>query len=146
MATFSRARKIRFAHTDAAGIAFYPRYVGMINDFIEDWFGDGLGFDFKHLHIDEKRAVPTVHIEADFVGASRMHDELAFNLNVTKIGTSSIHLKIWATSGGEDRFRMTFVIAHMDMETGKSLPWPGDMRAAMEKWLTPNLAPEGDPS
>ncbi|SDE62601.1 acyl-CoA thioesterase [Kordiimonas lacus] len=142
MATFVRTRKIRFAHTDAAGIAFYPRYFGMMNDFIEDWFGDGLGFDFKHLHIDEKRAVPTVHIEADFIGAGHMHDELSFALAVTKIGRSSVHLRIHATCAGEDRFRMTFVIAHMDMETGKSLPWPDDMRAAMEKWL----APTGDPS
>ncbi len=142
MAIFSRTRKIRFAHTDAAGIAFYPRYFGMMNDFIEDWFGDGLGFDFKRLHIDEKRAVPTVHIEADFMGAGRMHDDLTFELRLVRIGSSSITLKIRATSGGEDRFRMTFVIAHMDMETGKSMPWPDDMRAALNEWLEP----EGDPS
>ena len=64
-----------------------------------------------------------------------MHDELTFHLTVKKIGTSSVHLAIRAAAGDEDRFRMTFVIAHMDMERGKSLPWPDDMRAAMEKWI-----------
>ena len=67
MKPFRKSVTIRFTHTDAAGIAFYPRYFGLINDLVEDWFGEGLGFDFRHLHIDEKRAVPTVHIEADFI-------------------------------------------------------------------------------
>lgn len=140
MTAFRKSVTIRFAHTDAAGIAFYPRYFGLINDLIEDWFGEGLGFDFKHLHIDEKRAVPTVHIEADFIGASRMHDMLDFSLTLRKMGTSSITLDIGATCGKQDRLKMTFVIVHMDMVTGKSLPWPAEMRAAMARWLTP----EGD--
>lgn len=135
MKPFRKSVKIRFAHTDAAGIAFYPRYFGLINDLVEDWFGEGLGFDFRHLHIDEQRAVPTVHIEADFIGASHMHDVLDFSLALRKIGTSSITLDIGATCKGEDRLKMTFVIVHMDMTTGKSLPWPQDMRDAMKPWL-----------
>ncbi|NVJ98501.1 MAG: acyl-CoA thioesterase [Alphaproteobacteria bacterium] len=136
MPAFTKEISIRFAHTDAAGIAFYPRYFGLINDLIEDWFA-AIGFDFKHLHIDEKRAVPTVHIEADFLAASRMHDVLEFALVLKHIGRSSIHLDISAQSGGEVRLRMKFVIAHMDMESGTSLPWPNDMRTAMTNWLTP---------
>lgn len=139
MPAFEKDITIRFAHTDAAGIAFYPRYFALINDFIEDWFG-ALGFDFKHLHIDERRAVPTVHIEADFLAASHMHDVLTFSLAVRKIGTSSVHLGISARCGDQARFKMRFVIAHMDMDTGTSLPWPDDMTAAMQQWQ----APEGE--
>ncbi len=143
MPAFEKDVTIRFAHTDAAGIAFYPRYFALINDFIEDWFA-ALGFDFKHLHIDEKRAVPTVHIEADFLAASRMHDVLTFSLGVTKIGTSSVQLAIRAHCGTESRFRMRFVIAHMEMDSGSSLPWPADMTAAMKKWRTDETGETGE--
>jgi 4-hydroxybenzoyl-CoA thioesterase len=138
MPTFNRDIKVRFAHTDAAGIMFYPRYFGLVNDVVEDWFGDGIGFDFKHLHIDEKRAVPTAHIKADFFRPSFMHDKLTFSLNLTKLGTSSISLIVRAASEGEDRLKVSLILVHMDMVSGKSLPWPDDMRAAMQKWL-----PEG---
>jgi len=135
MAAFTKTVKIRFAHVDAAGIMFYPRYFGLINDLVEDWFGEGLGFDFRHLHIGEKRAVPTAHIEADFIAPSRMHDMLTFSLAVTRIGTSSCHLTVTACAQAEERLRVKLVIVHMDMATGKALPWPVDMRAAMRPWL-----------
>ncbi|MCJ9429961.1 acyl-CoA thioesterase [Kordiimonas marina] len=135
MAVFEKQVQIRFAHVDAAGIMFYPRYFGLINDLVEDWFGEGLGFDFKHLHIDEKRAVPTAHIEADFMRPSRMHDQLTFSLMATRIGTSSCHLSVMACAQAEERLRVKLVIVHMDMATGKALPWPDDIRAAMRPWL-----------
>jgi 4-hydroxybenzoyl-CoA thioesterase len=141
MPAFIQDVTIRFAHTDAAGIAFYPKYFELINNMIEDWF-EALGFDFRHLHIDEKRAVPTVHIEADFLAASQMHDVLKFSLSVDRIGSSSVHLRIGADCASESRFRMRFVVAHMDMKTGASLPWPNEMRTAMMQWLTEETATE----
>jgi 4-hydroxybenzoyl-CoA thioesterase len=141
MALFKRDIKVRFAHTDAAGIMFYPRYFELVNNHVEDWFGEGIGFDFKHLHIDEKRAVPTAHIKADFFKPSFMHDELIFTLELTKVGTSSIALVVKANCGDEARLKVSLILVHMDMATGKSLPWPDDMRAAMGKWL-----PQGDPA
>lgn len=139
MPRFEKQIKLRFADTDAAGIAFYPRYFELANNHIEDWFGDGLGFDFKHLHMDEKRAVPTVHVDVDFKNPGRMHEVLTFALALTKIGNSSIHFTLTADGTDGQKFEMHYVLAHMDMKTGTSLPWPDDMRAAMQKWL-----PEGD--
>jgi len=139
MVVFSKQIKVRFAHTDAAGIMFYPRYFGLINDLVEDWFGEAIGFDFKHLHIDEKRAVPTAHIHADFFRPSFMHDMLTFSLELTKIGNSSISLVVRASAkrdaDHEERLKVSMVLVHMDMNTGKSLAWPDNMRAAMQKWL-----------
>ena len=37
----------RGAHTDPAGIVFYPRYFEMINAQVEDWFTGPLGCDFE---------------------------------------------------------------------------------------------------
>jgi 4-hydroxybenzoyl-CoA thioesterase len=139
MPAFEKKLTIRFADTDAAGIAFYPRYFEMANNHIEDWFGEGLGFDFKHLHVDEGRAVPTAHIEVDFKAPGRMHEMLTLSLVLSHIGTTSIRFTLSAASEAEEKWAMRYVLVHMDMKTGKSLPWPDDMRAAMETWL-----PQGD--
>ena len=135
MNRFKKKVKVRFADTDAAGIMFYPRYFGMINDLVEDWFDEGLGFDFAFLHLKAKRSVPTAHIEADFLHPSKMHDTLTFEIAVTKLGTSSCALAVKARCGTEQRIKASLVIVHMDMETGKTLPWPDDMRHQMSKWM-----------
>jgi len=135
MPHFEKQVKVRFAHTDAAGIMFYPRYFGLVNDLVEDWFGEGLGFDFKHLHIDEKRAVPTVHLKADFFRPSFMHEMLTFSLELNKVGSSSISIVVQANCNTENRLKVSLILAHMDMASGKSMPWPDDMRAALQKWL-----------
>ena len=36
--------QIEWGHCDPAGIVFYPRYVELCNEMVEDWFADGLGF------------------------------------------------------------------------------------------------------
>ena len=35
---FTRDLIIRFEHCDAAGIIFYPRFFGLVNETVEDWF------------------------------------------------------------------------------------------------------------
>ena len=57
---------IRFAHCDPAGIVFYPRYLEMFNNLVEDWFREGLGLPFPDL-IKRGWGVPTAHLEVDFV-------------------------------------------------------------------------------
>ena len=134
MAIFSKQIEVRFAHVDAAGILFYPRYFGMINDLVEDWFADGLGFSFRKLHLVEKRAVPTAHIEVDFRAPSKLEDTLTFSLGVERLGGTSCTLTVKASCAGEVRLAGKLVLVHMDMATGKSLPWPDDMRAQMARW------------
>ena len=46
---FTRDLIIRFEHCDAAGLIFYPRFFGLVNETVEDWFA-GLGHSFKSLH------------------------------------------------------------------------------------------------
>ena len=40
---FHTRKLIRFSHCDPAGIGFYPRYVELVNEVVEDWCNDGLG-------------------------------------------------------------------------------------------------------
>ena len=38
MAVFETVIPVRFQHCDPAGIVFYPRYLEMINQTVEEWF------------------------------------------------------------------------------------------------------------
>jgi acyl-CoA thioesterase FadM len=72
MDRFEEEVLVRWAHTDPAGIVFYPRYFEMINALVEDWFAGPLGCDFETLHGEFGTGVPTVSIECEFVRPARL--------------------------------------------------------------------------
>ena len=78
--TFVSRQKVRFAHVDGAAIVFYPRYFEMLNAAVEDFFAAVVGVDFAQLHGERRLGVPTVRLDAEFVVASRLGDELDFEL------------------------------------------------------------------
>ena len=45
---FERELRIRFAHCDPAGIVFFPQYLVMVNNLVEDWVTDALGVPYAH--------------------------------------------------------------------------------------------------
>src|SRR6202021_3747690 len=68
---------VRFADCDPAGIVFYPRYLEMFNDLVEQWFREELHWSFAELVTNRGWGLPTVHLEVDFV-APRRFDEMFF--------------------------------------------------------------------
>ena len=80
---FTRDLIIRFGHCDAAGIIFYPRFFGLVNETVEDWFAS-LGHSFKSLHVDRRKGVPTVRFECEFVGPVRIGDMLHVRFTVAR--------------------------------------------------------------
>jgi len=111
--TFLRKKLIRFHHCDPAGIVFYPQYLVLCNELVEDWFDEGIGVNFFTLHSEEKRGVPMRHLEAEFLAPSVHGDALDFSLVVEKIGGSSMVVRIRAEKDGKLRFtsRQTLVWA-----------------------------------
>ncbi|EXJ14519.1 acyl-CoA thioesterase [Imhoffiella purpurea] len=103
---FSVTKNIRFSHCDPAGIGFYPRYVELCNEVVEDWFRDGIGIGFRDLLEEHRLAIPTVRLEVDFLVPSVYGDRLEFTLSVEEIGNSSLQLAISAWNGTEERIRI----------------------------------------
>lgn len=130
---FTYRKKIRFAHTDPAGIVFYPRYFEMVNETIEEWFSV-VGFPFADMHLKQKLGVPLVHMEADFFRPGRIGDEIEFSLQVLKIGTASFELEITASREGESCLKIKGILACMDLEKEKSTLLPESLRAVLEEW------------
>ncbi len=127
---FTRDLIIRFEHCDAAGIIFYPRFFGLVNETVEDWFA-GLGHSFKALHVDQRKGVPTVRFECEFVGPVRIGDMLHQQLGVDSIGNSSLNLKHIASIGDRTVARFDQTIVFTDLATMSAQPWPADLRKAI---------------
>lgn len=87
--TFTKTEKIRFKHVDYAGIVFYPRFLEMLNDLVEDWFEEALERPFSKIH--ETNGIPTVDLKVQFKQAARIGDVLTKSLWVINLGGASVN-------------------------------------------------------
>jgi 4-hydroxybenzoyl-CoA thioesterase len=129
---------VRFEDCDPAGIVFYPRFLVMFNNLVEDWCRDGLGFSFYEIVVQRGWGLPTVHLEVNFIAPSRLGEVLTASLYVRNIGTSSIGADI-SLSGPDDveRVRGKVVLVLTDRRNHKSFPIPDDLRAKISEFLIP---------
>jgi 4-hydroxybenzoyl-CoA thioesterase len=132
---FERTKSVRFAHCDPAGIVFYPQYLVLCNEIVEDWFADEIGVDFRRLHHELRRGVPMVHLEVDFVAPSELGDTLDFRLVVAALGNASITLDVSASSGGDPRLRTAQKLVLMDLDTRRPVPIEPAWRDRMTRFL-----------
>jgi 4-hydroxybenzoyl-CoA thioesterase len=141
MSAFQREILVRFGHCDAAGWVFYPRYFEMISDFVEDWFEDGLAASAPGLFHHKQILTPSVHFTVDFVKPTRYGDRLTFFLWTTKIGTSSVELRIEASHQGELRMRVKQVLVFISAHTSRSTPIPTELVSRMHRFQDDASAP-----
>lgn len=88
MSHFIKHEKIRFKHVDYAGIVFYPRFLEMLNDLVEDWFEEALDRPFSKMH--ETNGIPTVDLKVQFKTAARLGEVLTKKLWVNEVKTSAV--------------------------------------------------------
>ncbi|WP_144097336.1 acyl-CoA thioesterase [Croceicoccus sediminis] len=125
---FETTTQVRFAHVDAAGIVFYPRYFELLNAAVEDWFAQGVGCNFRVMHLDRGIGVPTVHLEVEFLAPSMLGDDLVIRIEPVAVGRSSCTYHATFSGNGEDRIRIVGKLVCMDLAERKSVPWPDDIR------------------
>ncbi len=130
--TFVYREKVLFRHCDPAGIVFYPRYFEMINDAVETFFGDALGYASEHMH--PETSMPTAEITTRFTAPSRHGDRLDISVAITRIGRSSLGLAVNAHCGSETRFEAALTVVHVDRNI-RPLPWPEDLKPKMNRHL-----------
>ena len=131
---FESRKPIRFHHCDPAGIVFYPEYFVLFNELVEDWFNEGLGIDFATYHTVQRRGVPAVHVECDFLKPSAVGEMLRLRLAVKRIGTSSLTLAIEAGVGDEVRVRATLVVAHASLDTMRAVPFSSALEEKLARY------------
>ncbi len=131
---FECNKTIRFSHCDPAGIVFYPRYVELINEVVEDWFAYGLGVSFNMLHEELRLGVPTVRLDVEFNVPSRYGDHLTFRLVVIDVGNSSVQLRIDALAQERIRLSAKLKVVLTSLENYRSVPIDADWRAKFESF------------
>lgn len=133
MSAFTREIVVRFEHCDPAGLMFYPRFFALVNEMVEDWFA-AMGASFSAMHVDGRKGVPTVKLDAEFGRPARMGDRLKQTLKVTKIGAASCELAHEASVDGHvvARFAQTIVFVSLDGMAPES--WPAPLRLQMARY------------
>jgi 4-hydroxybenzoyl-CoA thioesterase len=137
MKRFERARRIRFADCDPAGIVFYPQYFVMFNGLVEDWINDELHIGYHGLVLTRGIGLPTVRLEAEFKAVSRLGDPVQLSLGVERLGSRSLTLRLQCIGErGEDDVRMSLrqVIVTTSLQTHKSIEIPADLRDAVARF------------
>lgn len=127
---------IRFSHCDPAAIVYFPRFFDLAHSTMEDWFAQGVGFSLPELIINRRIGTPTVSIHGDFVKPLRMGDTLKFELSVTKLGNASVNLQYLGSKDDMEHLRIVQTLVFMDLDAGRAVPIPADVRPRIEAFLT----------
>ena len=138
---FERPLRIRFAHCDPAGIVFFPQYLVMVNNLVEDWVTDALGVPYAELLGRRRTGMPTVSLQCDFTAISRMGDDVLLGLSVERVGSKSITLRIGCRCADEQRMSIRQVLVFTSLDTHRAIDIPADLRAAIERFTSAKATP-----
>jgi 4-hydroxybenzoyl-CoA thioesterase len=132
---FTKKKKIRFHHCDPAGIVFYPQYLMLCNEMVEDWFAEAHGIGLQTLIGELKRGVPMRHLEAEFLLPAMQGEVLEFQLKVEQLGASSIKLRIDALHGDELRFFSRQTMVWSDVDGPRAIRIDDEWRERFSKYM-----------
>ena len=131
---FEQPVRIRFAHCDPAGIVFFPQYLVLTNNLVEDWVGDALGLPYSELLTRRRTGLPTVSLQCEFTAISRMGELVTMGLGVERLGGRSITLAIGCRLGDEQRMRIRQVLVCTSLDTHQAIDIPHDLRSAIQRF------------
>ncbi len=131
---FTTTRMLNFGDCDISGTAYFPSYLDILNGVNEE-FWLHLGFPWHEIIWKERWGTPTVHISSDFSSPSFFGEELTFEVTVLKVGKSSVTIHHDISRKGEKRWSSTQVLAASDLDKHISIPWPEDVKKALEACL-----------
>lgn len=135
---FIKQEKIRFKHIDYAGIVFYPRFLEMLNDIVEDWFEEALDRPFSKMH--ESNGIPTVDLKVQFKNAARIGEVLTKKLWVAELKSSSIVCGFQFTNQDdktvlEGEVTLVNVKIQEDRQSIKAEPFNENMKEKISKYI-----------
>lgn len=143
-ARFERPVRIRFSHCDPAGIVFFPQYLVMFNQLVEDWFDDALQVPYAGLLGARRTGLPIVRLECDFRAISRMGETVTLGLAVERAGGRSLTLALQARLGDELRVASRQVLVFTSLDTHRAVDIPPDVRRALARFAGQAPAPNHD--
>ena len=134
MKRFRQSQEITFRQCDPAGIVFYPRYFEMMNDAIERFFSDIVAWPYRQMHRTDRRGVPAVSANMEFMMPARLGDRLDWHLSVDRLGKSSATFRHLAYLTETAVVSGCTTVVHTDLDRMKSLPWTPEVRSVLSDY------------
>lgn len=130
---FTISRRIQFAESDPAGIAFFANVYCWHHEAYEAFVTDHLGIDYKKWFLSTDVAVPIRKSEAEYFGPFSPGRTTRIDFQILKLGTSSFtaESKIYNEKSVLCSTVQT-VHVFMDINTRAKLEIPAEFRRAME--------------
>lgn len=136
MTLFVHLRKIVWADSDPARIAYTGRFPAFALEAIEAWCADRLGLDWFQMHEQLGGGTPFVHLDMDFRASLRPGDTLATTVALRRAGRSSMEFAVTGRlPDGTVSFEGKFVCAFVDDATHRSRPIPERFQQAVAREL-----------
>jgi 4-hydroxybenzoyl-CoA thioesterase len=126
---FTTAKQIRFHHCDPAGIVFYPQYLYLLSEAMEDFMAAAGKPQHEQINV-LRRGWPIIRLEVDFVKMSRYGDVVEIDVVVARIGGASLGLDYVIRGADGARLKASTTVVHVDLETDRAMAIPDDVRAA----------------
>lgn len=131
---YTTSRRLGFGDCDPSGIAYFPAYLHTLVGVFEEFFGE-IGFPWPHMIQERKFGFPTVTLDLAFKSPCRHGEMMDFLLKVIRVGNSSLDLQHVVTTGNRLLWTASQRLVLTSHETHKPVPWPDDMRSALNKHL-----------
>ncbi len=90
-AAYRHQTTVRLAHTDAAGLLFFPNQFLLAHEAYEEWLRSA-GFSIAQVLREGAVLIPIVHCEADFLIPLQVGDSLVVEMRCEARGTNSFTL------------------------------------------------------
>jgi 4-hydroxybenzoyl-CoA thioesterase len=131
---FHQSRVIRFSDCDPAGMVFFPQYFVMLNAVVEDWFTQALGVNYAHLLGQRRIGLPTVALQSEFRAPSRMGDAVAFQLQLERMGSRSLTLRVDCLQDAICCVQIRQVLVSTSLAHDGAIEIPQDVREGVARW------------
>lgn len=131
---FEHRLRVRFQHTDPAGIVFFANILVYCHEAYEEFLRNG-GIPLEEFLGKRKQTLPLGHAEATFKRPFRAGQLVTVRVTVGRIGDRSFRLE-YDLFGEEDEHLATAATVHVSVDpaTGRSTGIAPELRALLERY------------
>lgn len=141
---FRHRFRVKFDNVDYARVLYFPRQIDIYIEALEAFCMEELGLSFRKMLDVDRVAMPTVHIEVDYLLPLRFEEEAEIEVDIVAIGEKSVTFdyRVFRLPDRAMTSRARQVVVMVDDQTWQSIPVPQAYRAALQGRLLP-AGPQG---
>ena len=131
---FVHTLRVRYHECDAQGIVFNANWLTYFDVTLTEWFREAFG-SYRAL-VEAGSDVVLAETTLTFRGSARFDDELAVDVGVERLGTTSMVARFTARRDGDALVEGRTVYVFVDPATMGKREIPADVRATLERFVT----------